>query len=71
MLSTSRLAGIQAAKRTSDLIPLAHNLNLTKIEIEFSIDDESNTIHCEEFSEMLWVKLELKWKPSLLSLSPY
>ena len=47
VLSTSRLAGIQAAKRTSDLIPLAHNLNLTKIEIEFSIDDENNMIHCE------------------------
>ena len=47
VLSTSRLAGIQAAKRTSDLIPLAHNLNLTKIEIKFSIDDESNMIHCE------------------------
>ena len=47
VLSTSRLAGIQAAKRTSDLIPLAHNLNLTKIDIEFSIDDESNMIHCE------------------------
>ena len=47
VLSTSRLAGIQAAKRTSDLIPLAHNLNLTKIEIEFSIDDENNMVHCE------------------------
>ena len=47
VLSTSRLAGIQGAKRTSDLIPLAHNLNLTKIEIEFSIDNESNMIHCE------------------------
>ena len=47
VLSTSRLAGIQAAKRTSDLIPLAHNLNLTKIEIEFSIDDINNMIHCE------------------------
>ena len=47
VLSTSRLAGIQAAKRTSDLIPLAHNLNLTKIEIEFSIDEENNMIHCE------------------------
>ena len=47
VLSTSRLAGIQAAKRTSDLIPLAHNLNLTKIEIEFSIDYENNMLHCE------------------------
>ena len=47
MLSTSRLAGIQAAKRTSDLIPLAHNLNLTKIEIEFFIDDKKNIINCK------------------------
>ena len=47
VLSTSRLAGIQAAKRTSDLIPLAHNLNLTKIEIEFFIDDKKNIINCK------------------------
>ena len=47
VLSTSRLAGIQAAKRTSDLIPLAHNLNLTKIEIEFFIDDNKNIISCK------------------------
>ena len=53
VLSTSRLAGIQGAKRTSDLIPLAHNLNLTKIEIEFSIDDESNTIHCKSLVRCL------------------
>ena len=44
VLPTSRLAGIQAAKKTSDLIPLAHNLNLTKIEIEFSIDNKNNII---------------------------
>jgi cyclic pyranopterin phosphate synthase len=47
VLASSRLAGIQAAKRTSDLIPLAHNLNLTKIDIEFSIDAKSNMVHCE------------------------
>jgi cyclic pyranopterin monophosphate synthase len=53
VLSTSRLAGIQAAKRTSDLIPLAHNLNLTKIEIEFSIDDERNIINCKSLVRCL------------------
>ena len=47
VLPTSRLAGIQAAKKTSDLIPLAHNLNLTKIEIEFSIDNKNNIIDCK------------------------
>ena len=47
VLSTSKIAGIQAAKKTYDLIPLAHNINLTKIEIEFFIDQKNNTINCE------------------------
>ena len=47
VLSTSKIAGIQAAKRTSDLIPLAHNLNLTKVEIDLSIDNENNVIECK------------------------
>ena len=53
VLSTSRIAGIQAAKKTSDLIPLAHNLNLTKIEIEFSIDNKNNIIICKSLVRCL------------------
>ena len=36
-LEAARLAGIMAAKRTGDLIPLCHPLNLTAVEIEFSV----------------------------------
>jgi cyclic pyranopterin monophosphate synthase len=36
-LATARVAGILAAKRTSDLIPLCHQLALTGVELEFSI----------------------------------
>lgn len=36
-LATARIAGILAAKRTSDLIPLCHQLALTGVEVEFSI----------------------------------
>lgn len=39
-LSTARIAGIQAAKRTSDLVPLCHPLPLTKIELDFEGHDE-------------------------------
>jgi cyclic pyranopterin phosphate synthase len=53
VLSTSRLAGIQAAKRTSDLIPLAHNLNLTKIKIEFFVDSENKNIECKSLVKCL------------------
>ena len=44
VLSTARLAGIQAAKRTSDLVPLCHPLPLDHVEVVFSWDptgDES------------------------------
>lgn len=37
-LATARIAGIMAAKRTSDLIPLCHQLALTGVDVEFDID---------------------------------
>lgn len=38
VLGIARIAGIQAAKKTSDLIPLCHPLALTRVAIEFSAD---------------------------------
>ncbi len=38
-LATARVAGILAAKRTSDLIPLCHHLALTGVDVEFSARD--------------------------------
>jgi cyclic pyranopterin monophosphate synthase len=38
-LATARVAGILAAKRTSDLIPLCHHLALTGVDIDFEIGD--------------------------------
>ncbi len=38
-LATARVAGIMAAKRTSDLIPLCHQLALTKVEVAFDVGD--------------------------------
>jgi cyclic pyranopterin phosphate synthase len=39
VLGTARLAGIMAAKRTHELIPLCHPLLLTKVKVECEIDD--------------------------------
>ena len=39
VLATARIAGIQAAKRTSDLIPLCHPLMLTKVAVELTVGD--------------------------------
>ena len=44
VLSSARIAGIMAAKRTPDLIPLCHPLPLTKISVEFEIDEEETRV---------------------------
>ena len=41
VLGVARVAGIMGAKRTSDLIPLCHILNLTKLSIDFTIVEEN------------------------------
>jgi cyclic pyranopterin phosphate synthase len=44
VLAVAQVAGIMAAKRVPDLIPLCHPLLLTKIDIEFDIDEETPRI---------------------------
>ena len=44
VLGTARIAAIQAAKRTAELIPLAHQLPLTHVEIDFAIDQDAGRI---------------------------
>lgn len=45
VIATARIAGIQAAKKCADLIPLCHPLALTKVEINFEIDEQGQQIH--------------------------
>ncbi len=44
VFSVARVAGIMAAKRTPDLIPMCHPLHLTNVEIDFTLDKESSMI---------------------------
>ena len=44
VLTIAEVAGIQAAKRTSDLIPLCHPLQITKIDVKATLDDKGVTI---------------------------
>lgn len=46
VLGVARIAGIQASKRTSELIPLCHPISLSKVSIEFSIDEKNCAVHC-------------------------
>ena len=44
VLNAARLAGIHAAKQTSNLIPLAHNVSLNSVDIDFEFDENNNEI---------------------------
>ena len=44
VLATARLAGIMAAKRTADLIPLCHPLALTSVGVDLDLDEASGTV---------------------------
>jgi len=51
VLAVARVAGIMAAKRTPDLIPLCHPIALTKVEIELIPDADSPAISCRVVAE--------------------
>jgi cyclic pyranopterin monophosphate synthase len=46
VLGIARIAGIQGAKRTSDLIPLCHPIALTRVAVEFEVDVTSHSVLC-------------------------
>jgi len=47
VLETARIAGIMAAKKTSELIPMCHPLNITHIQVDFSPDASENCMGIE------------------------
>jgi cyclic pyranopterin phosphate synthase len=46
VLGIARVAGIQAAKRTADLVPLCHPVPLTSVAIEFALDEAAARVDC-------------------------
>jgi cyclic pyranopterin phosphate synthase len=51
VLGVARIAAIQGAKRTSDLIPLCHPLPLTRVAVEFVTDESACAIECRATAE--------------------
>ncbi len=46
VLGVARIAGIQGAKKSADLIPLSHPIPINRVAIEFLLDDKTHTIAC-------------------------
>ncbi len=51
VLGVARIAAIQAAKRTADLIPLCHPLPLTHVAVDFALDEVRSAVTCEVTAE--------------------
>ena len=47
VLNVAKLAGIMTAKKTSEIIPLCHPLNITSIDIDFKLDEKKSRIEIE------------------------
>lgn len=74
VLSVARIAGIQAAKRTSDLIPLCHPLMLSKVSIEFEADEKNSQVHIVSFCRLAGqtgVEMEALTAASVSALTLY
>ena len=53
VIGVARIAAIQAAKRTSELIPLCHPLPITRVTVEFEIDRTESSVRCTAQVETL------------------
>ena len=51
VLGVARIAAIQGAKRTWELIPLCHPISLTRVAVEFELDAEQHAVRCEATTE--------------------
>ena len=51
VLGVARIAAIQAAKRTSELIPLCHPVPLTSVTVDFTLDEKASSVACRVTAE--------------------
>jgi len=71
-LNTARIAGVMAAKKTPELIPLCHGLNLTSIDVEFEVGQDRVSITATaSASDRTGVEMEALTAVSVAALTVY
>lgn len=74
VLTVAKIAGIQAAKQCSNLIPLCHPLALSSIDIDLEVDEANNTVHIVtscKVSGQTGVEMEALTAASVTALTIY
>lgn len=74
VLAAAKIAGIQAAKKTSELIPLCHNIFLSNIDLNFELNEKTGTIGINSFvktNSVTGVEMEALIAVSIAALTIY
>ncbi len=74
VLETARIAGIMAAKKTSELIPMCHPLNITHVQVDFTLDEAQGCIGIEatvRIIDQTGVEMEALTAVSVAALTVY
>ena len=74
VLTVAKLAGIQAAKKTSELIPLCHNIFITKIDVELRLNEDKKCVEINSFTKTeskTGIEMEALTAASVAALTVY
>ncbi|MFN3871802.1 MAG: cyclic pyranopterin monophosphate synthase MoaC [Ignavibacterium sp.] len=74
VLSIAKFAGIQAAKKTSELIPLCHNIFISKIDVELKLNSKNKTVEIKSFAKttaQTGIEMEALTAVSVAALTVY
>ncbi len=74
VLSIAKFAGIQAAKKTNELIPLCHNIFISKIDVELKLNSKNTTVEIRSFAKttaQTGIEMEALTAVSVAALTVY
>ena len=74
VIATAKLAGVMGGKRTSELIPMCHNIPLSQIEVEIQELDDGSGLRVEATARATWrtgVEMEAMTAASIAALTVY
>lgn len=74
VLSIAKIAGIMAAKKTSELIPLCHPISLTKVDVDLRVDEAASAVHIQALARTVGktgVEMEALTAVSVAALTVY
>ncbi len=74
VLSIAKIAGIQAAKKTSELIPLCHNILIAKIDVDLKLNSANNSVEIFSYADTVsktGIEMEALTAASVAALTVY